>query len=51
MLVMVHHCSFWEFRACIPDVAKPADMVRKVVQEMFLHKVEIRFIDKMFCNM
>jgi len=27
-----------------------ANMVRVVVEEMHLHKVEIRFIDKMLCN-
>jgi len=49
-LFKIHHCCLWEFRAYIYEVGKLADMVREVVQEMHLHKVEIRFIDKMLCN-
>jgi len=37
-------------RAYIEEVAKLPGMVREGVQETYLHKVEIRFIDKMLCN-
>jgi len=49
-LFKIHHRFFWEFRAYIYEVAKLADMVREVVQEMHLYKVEIQFVDKMLCN-
>jgi hypothetical protein len=49
-LVLVHHFTFWKFRACIPEVVKLADMVKTVVAQMFVHKVEIRFVNKMLCN-
>ena len=47
---MIHHHSFWEFRDCISEVAKLADMVRKVVQEMHLYKVEIGYFNELLCN-
>jgi hypothetical protein len=37
----IHHCFFWEFRECIAEVAKLAEMVRELVQEMHVHKVEL----------
>jgi len=49
-LFKTHHRCFWKFRAYISEVAKLVDMVREVVQEMHLHKVEIRFLEKMLCN-
>jgi len=49
-LFKIYRCVFWDFRSYIQQVAKLADMVREVVQEMQPHKVEIRFINKMLCN-
>lgn len=49
-VVKIHHCSFWEFSACISEVAKLSDMVREVVKEMHLQKVEIRFGHMVLCN-
>ena len=40
-VVKIYHHSFWEFRACIFEIAKLAHMVRDVVQEMHLYTVEI----------
>jgi hypothetical protein len=40
-LFKIQHCFFWEFRAYISEDATLADIVREVVQEMHLHKVEI----------
>jgi len=49
-LFMIHHRSVWELRACIHEVAKLADMVREVVSEVHLHKVEIQFVNMMLCD-
>jgi len=49
-LFKIHHRSFWKIRACIQVVANRPYMVKKVVEEMHVHKVEIRFVDKMLCN-
>jgi len=40
-LFKIHHRSAWESRACIHEVAKLADVLREVVQEKEIHKVEI----------
>jgi len=46
----IHHHSFSEFRACIWELAKLANVVREVIQEMHLQKAEIWFINKKLCN-
>jgi hypothetical protein len=45
-----YHCCFWELRARNYIIAKLADMIRDVVQEMHIQKVEIQIVDKMSCN-
>ena len=50
LLLNIDHRFFCEFRAEIYEAAKLADMVRDVVQEMHLHKVEIRLVNKILCN-
>jgi hypothetical protein len=50
LLFKIHHRSFWEVRAGISVVAKLANMVREVVQEFCLQKVEIQCVDKMIYN-
>jgi hypothetical protein len=47
---MIHHGVVWKFRDYISEVAKLADMLIEVVQENYLHKVQIQFVDKMLCN-
>jgi len=49
-LFKIYHRSFWQFSGCILEFAKLADMVREMVQEMHLHKVDIRVVDKMLHN-
>jgi len=49
-LFKIHDIFLSEFRDYISEVGKLADMVREVVQEIQLHKVEIRFVGKMLCN-
>jgi len=39
--VKIHHRFLWEFRVYILELARLADMMREVVQEMDLHKVGI----------
>jgi len=50
-LFNIHQCTFCEFRACFQEVAKLADMVWEVVQEMHFHKVEIGYVNKMLYNL
>ena len=49
-LFKIHCLVIWRFRDYIYEVAKLADMLTEVVQEMHLHKVEIQLVDKMLCN-
>jgi len=48
-LFMIHHPFFWDFRDCISEVNKRADMVSEAVQCIHLDKDEIRFVEKMLC--
>ena len=48
-LFKIHHRSFWEFSSCIYEVAKLADMVREVIQQMHLDNIENRFVHEMIC--
>ena len=50
-LFMIHHRSFWEFKAYIEKVPKLADVVGEVVQDLHHQKVEIEFVDKMLRNL
>jgi hypothetical protein len=47
---MIHHGVVWMIRDYISEVVKLADMLIEVVQENHLHKVQIKFMDKMLCN-
>jgi hypothetical protein len=45
-LAKIHHCSCWEFRASIEEVAKMSDMVRAVVWVTYICEVYIQFVNK-----
>jgi hypothetical protein len=48
---MIHHRSFWEFKAYIEEIVMLAGVVREVVQVLHHQKVEIEFVDKRLCNL
>jgi hypothetical protein len=51
LLLITNQCSLWEYRPCVPGVAKHANMICDVVQEIMFHKVDIWLVNMMLCNL